>query len=74
MIEAGQRLCRQMGQGLAPGQRVRSAGGQLACQQTGGMGEQILGDQLGREKCAQIGQLGGCCVLVGQPSRDFTAV
>jgi hypothetical protein len=54
-----------MCQGLPPGQRVGSAGCQLARQQANGIGEQVLRDRLRREKCAQAGQLSGGWVVVG---------
>ena len=70
VIDAGQRLPRQVGQGLPPGQRVRRPGRQLAGQDAGGGGEQALRDGLGGQERAHAGQLGRGRVLTGEPVRD----
>ena len=74
LVDPGQRLPGQAGQGLPPGQRIGRPGGQLARQFARGAGEQVLGDRLGGQERAHAGQLGGGRILVlepagGQPGR-----
>ena len=70
VIDTGQRLPRQMGQGLPPGQRVRGPGRQLAGQDADGGGEQALRDRFGCQERAHAGQLGRGRVLAGEPVRN----
>ena len=69
LVDPGQRLPGQVGQGLPPGQRVSRPGGQLAGQFAGVAGEQVFGDRLGGQERAQAGQLGGGRVLDGRAGR-----
>ena len=74
LVDPGQRLPGQVGQGLPPGQRVSRPGGQLAGQFAGGAGEQVFGDRFGGQERAHAGQLGGGRVIAvepgdGQPGR-----
>jgi hypothetical protein len=64
-IDAGQRLPRYVQQGLPPCQRIGGLGCQLAWQQAGSAGEQVVGYRLGGQECAEAGQLGSGGVLFG---------
>ena len=68
LIDPGQRLPGQLGQGLPPGQRVRRPGRQLTGQFAGGAGEQVFRDRLGGQERAQPGQLAGGRVLAASRS------
>ena len=66
LVDPGQRLPGQVGQGLPPGQRISRPGGQLAGQFAGSAGEQVFRDRLGGQERAQAGQLGGGRVVAGR--------
>ena len=70
VIDAGQRLPGQMGQGLVPRQRVGGAGGQLPRQFAGGGSDQLFRDRGRSEESAEARQLGSGRVLASEPVRD----
>jgi hypothetical protein len=70
VIDAGQRLPGEAGQGLPPDQRISGPDRKVAGQLAGGAGEHLGGNRLGGQERAQPGQRGGGRILAAEPVRD----